>query len=72
MLAMLGAWVGTNGLLNVVLLSSLSGLCIAMILIALKKIQKHKPIPFGPFLAISGWAVVMYGETINQWITQCL
>lgn len=72
MLAMLGAWVGTHALLNVVLLSSASALFVVGVLIIFKKCKAHNRIPFGPFLAMGGWCTVMYGPQLNQWVVQCL
>lgn len=62
MLAMLGAWVGVNNLLNIILIAAILALAVGVILILRKKMISTQPIPFGPFLAISGWLTLMYGS----------
>lgn len=72
MLAMIGAWIGTTALLNVLLISALLALLVSLILLFSKKMDMNKRIPFGPFIAIAGWFTVFYGQTITLWITRCL
>ena len=36
-------------------------------MIAANRAQRGKPIPFGPWLAMAGWLVLMYGDTMNRW-----
>ena len=64
LLAALGAWVGLNGILPIVLLSSLVGAIIGSIWLAMKGRDRATPIPFGPYLAIAGWVVFMWGEQL--------
>lgn len=63
MLAMIGAFVGATSLLSVILLSTLFALIISLTLLAFKKIHYHRPIPFGPFIAIGGWLTIMAGPS---------
>jgi len=65
LLALLGAWFGWQSLLMIILISSLSGAIIGITLIILKRQERGKPIPFGPYLAISGWIVLMWGEQLK-------
>lgn len=73
LLAMLGAWMGWQFLPVIIILSSLVGSIIGITLILLKKHQREKPIPFGPYLAIAGWIALLWGEQINlfylNWIS---
>ncbi|TKR29801.1 prepilin peptidase [Luteimonas gilva] len=64
LLAALGAWVGLNGVLPTILLSSLVGLVIGSAWLAMKGRDKATPIPFGPYLAIAGWIVFFWGKEI--------
>jgi len=64
LLAALGAWFGLNGILPTVLLSSLVGAIIGSVWLAVKGRDRATPIPFGPYLAIAGWIVFMWGERI--------
>ncbi|WP_242112269.1 prepilin peptidase [Luteimonas aquatica] len=64
LLAAIGAWVGLKGILPTILLSSLVGAVIGSIWLAAKGRDRATPIPFGPYLAIAGWIVFMWGEPI--------
>jgi len=64
LLALLGAWLGWKMLPLIILLSSFAGAFIGIGLIILKKQNKEKPIPFGPYLAIAGWIALLYGENL--------
>lgn len=64
LLAALGAWCGLAGILPIILLSALSGAVIGSIWLAMKGRDRATPIPFGPYLAIAGWIVFMWGEEL--------
>ncbi len=64
LLAALGAWVGLQGILPTVLLSSLVGAIIGSIWLAAKGRDRATPIPFGPYLAIAGWVTFFWGQTM--------
>jgi leader peptidase (prepilin peptidase)/N-methyltransferase len=66
LLSALGAWMGWQSLLPIVILSSLIGSIIGICLILLKTHQKTSAIPFGPFLGLAGLVVFFYGKHINQ------
>ena len=66
LLAMLGAWMGWQYLLQIVLLSSLVGAVIGIGLIIAFGRDRSIPIPFGPYLATAGWISLMWGKEINQ------
>jgi len=66
LLALLGAWLGWQSLPAIILLSSLAGAIIGLLLVAFKRHNKDKPIPYGPYLSIAGWLALMWGEQINQ------
>jgi len=70
LLALLGAWFGWQSLLMIILLSSLTGAIIGITMILLKLQEKEKPIPFGPYLAIAGWIVLMWGNNIKLFYFQ--
>jgi leader peptidase (prepilin peptidase)/N-methyltransferase len=50
LLAAIGAWLGWQSLVNVLLISSLLGIVYAITLRVLGKLESGKAIPFGPFL----------------------
>ncbi|MEP6633951.1 MAG: A24 family peptidase, partial [Luteimonas sp.] len=62
LLAALGAWIGLNGILPTVLLSSVVGAIIGSIWLAMKGRDRATPIPFGPYLAVAGWIVFFWGK----------
>jgi leader peptidase (prepilin peptidase)/N-methyltransferase len=64
LLAALGAWVGLDGILPTVLLSSLVGAIVGSFWLAAKGRDRATPIPFGPYLAIAGWVVFFWGESL--------
>jgi len=66
LLAALGAWVGLIGVLPTILISSLLGALVGSIWLALKGHDRSTPIPFGPFLALAGWIVFVWGEQITD------
>jgi len=66
LLAALGAWLGWQALPMVIILSSLVGAVIGIAMILLLGRDKNVPIPFGPYLAIAGWIVLLWGETISN------
>ena len=56
-MALIGAFVGWQGLLPVVLLASVTGLLVGFpTLLALRK-PLHTPLPFAPFLCVAGLAI---------------
>lgn len=65
LLAALGAWLGWQALPAIILLSSFVGAAVGIGLITLHGRDKNVPIPFGPFLAIAGWIVLLFGDAIS-------
>ena len=62
LLAALGAWVGLQGVLPIILLSSIVGAIIGSVWLATQGRDRATPIPFGPYLAIAGWIVFFWGK----------
>lgn len=60
LLGALGAWVGLAGLADVLLGAALAGLCWAGLLrLRGRAMTATTALPFGPFLALAGWAVLL-------------
>ncbi len=55
MLAMLGAWLGPESIISILLLATFLGIFTSIFAIIFKKMRYQDPIPFGPFLAIAGF-----------------
>jgi leader peptidase (prepilin peptidase)/N-methyltransferase len=66
LLALLGAWLGWQHLLQIVLLSALVGAILGLALILTLGRDRNLPIPFGPYLAAAGWISLLWGDTINR------
>lgn len=60
----LGAWFGWQAIPLLIVLSAVFGTVIGIALILIKRQQKGHPIPFGPFIALSGWIYLCWGEDI--------
>ena len=67
LLAAIGAWCGLAGILPTILLSSLIGAIIGSVWLAMKGKDRATPIPFGPYLAVAGWIVFMWGGDLVGW-----
>jgi leader peptidase (prepilin peptidase)/N-methyltransferase len=64
LLAALGAWLGWQMLLLIVMLSALAGSVVGIANIAIRGRDRHLPIPFGPYLAVAGWIALMWGDEL--------
>jgi leader peptidase (prepilin peptidase)/N-methyltransferase len=64
LLAALGAWMGWQSLLIIILLSSLVGAVVGCIILVISKQDRNTAIPFGPYLAAAGWIALLWGDQI--------
>ena len=48
----------------IILLSSVVGAVCGIALMVIKRRGKDIPIPFGPYLAMAGWIVLLWGDTL--------
>jgi leader peptidase (prepilin peptidase)/N-methyltransferase len=64
LLAALGAWLGWQMLLPIVLTSALVGAVVGLALIALQGRDRAAPMAFGPYLAAAGWIMLMFGPDL--------
>ena len=55
-----GIWLGWKGVLFMIISGSLAGSVISITLIALNKMDRRSPVPFGPFLAFGAIAALFY------------
>ena len=65
LLAALGAWLGYQYLFAIIIMSAVVGAALGIALIIFKGRDHHIPMPFGPFLAAAGWAVMLYGDELK-------
>ena len=72
LLAALGAWLGWEMLPMVVLMSSLVGTVTALGLMLFRNLDRRSAVSFGPFLALGGWAALIWGDAISRNYLQLL
>ena len=63
-LAALGAWLGWQKLLLIILISSVVGAILGALTLWLSKKESSTTLPFGPYLAIAGLISLFWGESI--------
>jgi leader peptidase (prepilin peptidase)/N-methyltransferase len=69
LLAAIGAFLGLNLLPLALLLAACTGLAAAgAAALAGRRMTAATAIPFGPFLALSGWLLFLYADRINDWL----
>ena len=66
LLAAVGAWLGWQQLLTVIILSSLTGAIIGITLALVAGRDKNIPMSFGPYLAIAGFIALIWGDAISN------
>lgn len=64
--AALGAWLGWQMLLPIILFAAGVGAITGIALIVIQGRDKSTPIPFGPFLAAAGWLALMFGHDVVE------
>lgn len=67
LLAMIGAFVGWEGVLFTLVAGSLLGCIIGVFVISLKSAGRFYEIPFGPFLALGTLVYMFYGNILLNW-----
>jgi leader peptidase (prepilin peptidase) / N-methyltransferase len=67
LLAALGAWMGWQMLLPIILLSAVAGSVVGVGLIMVQGRDRRIPIPYGPFLAVAGWVAMLWGDSLVTW-----
>lgn len=67
LLAALGAWFGWQAVLPILLISSVIGSVIGLSLMASRRLNTERVLPFGPALAIAGWVYLIWGKSLMSW-----
>jgi leader peptidase (prepilin peptidase) / N-methyltransferase len=62
LLSALGAWLGWQLLLPLVLVAAAAGAVVGVILLAIQGRNRATPVAFGPYLAASGWLMLLFGH----------
>lgn len=66
LLAALGAWLGWQMLLPIVLAASLVGAVVGVALVLSGRHDAARPLPFGPWLALGGLIALFWGEALLE------
>ncbi len=67
LMAVIGAWFGYQMLPLAVLMSALVGAVIGITYKIVVKESASKPIPFGPYIAVTCYVIMLWGGPINNW-----
>ena len=65
--AMIGAFLGWQGVFVTIFLAALSGAVSGLFLMIIKKKGRKDALPFGPFLAIGALLALLWGHEIVHW-----
>jgi leader peptidase (prepilin peptidase) / N-methyltransferase len=65
LLAALGAWLGWQMLLPIILMAAAVGAVIGTVVLARSGQSRATPIAFGPFLAAAGWLMLLFGPDLQ-------
>lgn len=65
-LAMIGTFVGPMGALYTLFVASVLGAATGGLLMAIGRLERRSPLPFGPFLAVAAIAVWVYMQIVGQ------
>ena len=69
LLAALGAWLGWQAILPIILIASIMGLCVNVPRMLLRGHDRYTQYPFGPFLAGGGVIVMFVGaDALLSWV----
>lgn len=66
LLAVLGAWLGWQYLIAIILISSVVGSIVGITLIVTKFLGRDVPTPFGPYLALGGIICLLWGNEVKS------
>ena len=72
MLAMIGAFLGWQGVATTLLIASVAGALVGMLLMATRRMTLKSKLPFGFFLAVGGVTSLFAGEAILDWYARWL
>ena len=67
LLAALGAWLGWQNLLPIIILSSSAGAVFGTLMIIIKKRDLSLAIPFGPYLTCAGFIMLIWGTQLTSY-----
>ena len=66
LMAMLGAFLGVNAILFIMVISSILGLIVGVIYMFVKKKDMHSSIPFGQFMCLAAYLYLFVGHHLHN------
>ena len=67
LLAMIGAFIGWQGVLFTILCSSLIGSIVGVTMMLVTSADSKYAVPFGPFLSLGAIIYILWGENLIAW-----
>ncbi|OGV92150.1 MAG: hypothetical protein A3K19_30580 [Lentisphaerae bacterium RIFOXYB12_FULL_65_16] len=67
LLGMIGAFLGADACLFILMISAVAGTCVGLLAFALMPERRHRPVPFGPFLALGSFFWILAGTEFVSW-----
>jgi leader peptidase (prepilin peptidase)/N-methyltransferase len=67
LMAMVGAFLGWKAVILTLILGCLSGSLVGVTLIALRRLDRHDHIPFGPYLVLGALVSLFWGDSLIAW-----
>lgn len=67
LLAALGAWMGWQALIPIILISSIVGAVLGIIILKLQRKDAQQAMPFGPYLALAGWIAFYWRDDLTYY-----
>lgn len=67
LMALVGAFLGWQAVILTLVLGCLSGALVGVTMIALRRLDRHDHIPFGPFLVLGALVSLFWGNAVIQW-----
>jgi len=67
LMAMVGTFIGWKGALLTIFFGAIAGSVVGILLIALRKHESDKVMPFGPYLVLGALASLFYGPAVIDW-----
>ncbi len=62
--AAIGAWLGWTALPATILIAAVAGLAYALVTMRHQREKRGQPVPFGPFLALAGWTMLIFRDKV--------
>ena len=62
----IGAWVGIDLLLPTIIMASFMGLCVGLVLVAVRRYSRTEGMPFAPYLSLAAATAILFGDGLSN------